>query len=273
MAIEPPGPSLLIIIGNCNHASCCSACWHPNCISTVILQLSFPISTMCCLLYHVILLLLWNEFVVLWYVSHYRVFFPINCWFFNLFSSSCLQPTQMSSDNAPPTSNIPPKLPRGPHNGLTQTERLALSLRNWEKAQAMHANIDKVWSDIDNAAVEIGEKYSKTVRSVQQAIGSGAAISSHQHSKTNSWCAYLHGITKEHHEEGSLGGERFHTSTHIPWNLLCTKMASNPCPTCPTVPRSTMSLWHRQSLMNMLSSLKPTSLQPIWGSGSLPSPR
>ena len=82
----------------------------------------------------------------------------------------------------------------------------------------MRADIDKVWSDIDNAAVEIGEKYSKTVGSVQQAIGSGVAISSHQHSKTNSWCTYLHGITKERHKEGSLGGERFRTSTHIPLN-------------------------------------------------------
>jgi hypothetical protein len=112
-----------------------------------------------------------------------------------------------SENNVPSRSQQQPNVPHNACNGLLKTARSALTAKNREKAQNMRADINAVWNHVDNTAVGIGEKYNKTVLSVQQAIGSGTALSSCKHSKINPWCAYLHVITMERREQGSSGCE------------------------------------------------------------------
>jgi hypothetical protein len=117
--------------------------------------------------------------------------------------------TQMTNENTPPSGHQQqPSAPRlHIRNGLSQSAQATLTARNREKASNMRADISTVWVHVDKAAIDIGEKYNKNVISVQQAIGSGAAISSRRHTKVNPWCAYLHAVTEERREEGSTGGE------------------------------------------------------------------
>jgi hypothetical protein len=117
----------------------------------------------------------------------------------------------MASENIPPMSTIQqqPLAPHHAHNPLTQASQATLAATNHTRNVNMHADINAVWSHVDNAVVAIGEKYSKSVASVQQAIGSGTALSGQKHGKINPWCAYLHGITTECWEEGQLEGKSF----------------------------------------------------------------
>jgi hypothetical protein len=112
-----------------------------------------------------------------------------------------------SGNSQQPGSRQQPSGPRQhARNPLSQPARSILVARNRDKAEKMRADIGAVWDHVDNAAIDIGEKYNKTTVSVQQAIGSGASLSSRRHTKVNPWCAYLHAITEEHREEGGSGG-------------------------------------------------------------------
>lgn len=52
-------------------------------------------------------------------------------------------------------------------NALLQQAQSILVVRNWDKAEKMRADISTVWDHVDNAAIDIGKKYNKTVVSVQ----------------------------------------------------------------------------------------------------------
>lgn len=113
----------------------------------------------------------------------------------------------MANENpGPPGPQQQPPVVRKAHNAISKEARAMLMTKNQAKAQNMCDDIDAVWDQVDKAAVDIGDKYNRSVLSVQQAIGSGALLSGRTHIKINSWCAYLHGIMEEWHNEGQDTG-------------------------------------------------------------------
>lgn len=117
----------------------------------------------------------------------------------------------MASENlVPPGSQQQPNAPRNARNTMSTEARSVLVAKNRTKAQNMRDDISAVWESVDKAVLDIGDKYSRTALSIQQAIGSGAALSARKHNKINPWCAYLHAITEERHDEGQSGGTFIH---------------------------------------------------------------
>lgn len=113
----------------------------------------------------------------------------------------------MANENAgPPGPQQQPPVVHKVRNTMSKAARSMVVTKNRAKAQNMRDDINTVWDHVDKAAVEIGDKYSKSVLSVQQAIGSGAILSGRMHNKINPWCAYLHGITEERRDEGQNNG-------------------------------------------------------------------
>jgi hypothetical protein len=113
----------------------------------------------------------------------------------------------MASENiVPPGSQQQPNAPRNARNTMSKAARSVLVTKNRTKAQNMRNDINAVWESVDKAVLDIGDKYSRTALSVQQAIGSGAALSARKHNKINPWCAYLHAITEERRDEGQSEG-------------------------------------------------------------------